>query len=544
MRSSSITEEAVPSGDLARKLLWLTAFRMVATTLILGIVAVRLLLKPPTAELSREDSISFVLIALVYGASLLQAVILRSGRVRVRVAAYVQIAEDVVLASALVYLTGGVDSPFTFTYSLAVVSASILFLQRGARLGAVAATGAFLVLAVLIHIGWVRAPVDAPPVSVSRLVFAVTSNGLAQLLIAELAGYLSRQLSTTGGRLFASERNLQRLTTLQQQILTYMPSGLMTCSADGWITFMNPAGRTILGLPAHSEAPVKVAEVLPGVDALSPGSRRNELQVSTPQGDRTLGLTLTALAESPGDQLIVFQDLTQLRKAEDELRRADRLASLGKLSAQLAHEIRNPLAAMRGSAQLLAQEPHADPSAARLSAILVRESDRLSALVESFLQFARPPPPTRREVLLSELVHDTVEMLRTDPMASAVRVETELHPVRALVDPDQLRQVLINLIRNALEAVRGAGTVRVSVEGTPAPRIRIWDSAGSIPAPDLTRIFEPFYTTRPGGTGLGLSTAHTLVRAHGGALTVQSSPHEGTEFVITFPPVAAAGSAA
>jgi two-component system sensor histidine kinase PilS (NtrC family) len=234
--------------------------------------------------------------------------------------------------------------------------------------------------------------------------------------------------------------------------------------------------------------------------------------------------------------LIVFQDLSELRQAESELKRADHLAALGRLSAQLAHEIRNPLAAMRGSAQMLAQDARPEDSSHRLANILVREADRLSHLVEDFLRFARPPPPVLREASLSQLVSDTIEMLRADPLCQRVHVELELEPVLVEMDADQLRQVLINLLRNALAAAGTGGTVRVTVRRAGGrPEIRIWDSAGSIPQGNLERIFEPFYTTKPGGTGLGLSTAHSIVRAHGGAIRVSSNPAQGTEFVVGLP---------
>jgi two-component system sensor histidine kinase PilS (NtrC family) len=279
-----------------------------------------------------------------------------------------------------------------------------------------------------------------------------------------------------------------------------------------------------------------VQELLPGLPGIERVPRA-ELKVETPRGPRILGLTLAPLEGTDrATRLIVFQDLTALRRAEDELRRADRLAALGTLAAQLAHEIRNPLAAMRGSAQMLAQDNAGDPAASRLTAILLRESDRLSRLVEEFLRFARPPKPVRRGVELELLVQETMEMLQTDPLSRGVELELELRPVAATVDPDQLRQVLLNLARNAFEAAGAGGRVRVSLaaEGGMA-RLSVWDSAGSIPESHLGRIFEPFFTTRSGGTGLGLATAYSIVRAHEGRLQVASTPETGTEFTVELP---------
>ena len=172
----------------------------------------------------------------------------------------------------------------------------------------------------------------------------------------------------------------------------------------------------------------------------------------------------------------------------------------------------------------------------RLVSILVREADRLHNLLEDFLRFARPNAPSRRNTELDRLLLETVEMARSDPGANGVPIETIVAPVRADVDPDQMKQVLLNLLRNAVDAVRGDGRVRVELaDQGGAVHLRVWDSGGRIPREDLSRIFEPFYTTKANGTGLGLSTAHSIVRAHGGHLQVSSSPEDGTEFVIEVP---------
>ncbi len=191
---------------------------------------------------------------------------------------------------------------------------------------------------------------------------------------------------------------------------------------------------------------------------------------------------------------------------------------------------------MRGSAQMLAQDGAEDPGVSRLTAILLRESDRLSRLVEEFLRFARPPKPVARRVELEQLVRETMEMLQTDPLSRGVELELDLRPVSAMVDPDQLRQVLLNLVRNAFEAAGAGGRVRVSLASEGGlVRLCVWDSAGAIPESHLGRIFEPFFTTRSGGTGLGLATAYSIVRAHEGRLQVTSTPEMGTEFTVELP---------
>jgi two-component system sensor histidine kinase PilS (NtrC family) len=518
--------------ELRRKLTWLTAFRIVATSLSLVAVVLRLLNQTPL-EPARSDWAAFAIIGFVYLLSLVTAVVVRRGRWTTP-AVFIQVLGDLVIATALVTMTGGADSPFTFTYSLAVISGAILLERRGAL--AMAAAGSLVYAGVVlgVHDGMARVLFPSRHAS-----FLLGSHVLAMFLVAVLAGYLSRQLSAAGGALSAREKDLRRLETLQAQILACMPSGLVTCDAWGRVTFVNRAAGVILGLEESAAPGRSLEDLLPGALHLGRRTSRRELTVRTPAGERILGLSTTPLMdEREGALLIVFQDLTELRRMEDGLRRADRLAALGTMSAQLAHEIRNPLAAMKGSAQLLAQDRAADVMTVKLTGVLVREADRLSRLVEDFLRFARPPVPTRREVQVDRLVVETVDMLRGDPLARDVRLEVDPGgaPLSVWLDPDQLQQVLLNLTRNALQATGPQGQVRVELRQAGGEVVlKVWNAGAPIPRADLARLFEPFFTTREGGTGLGLATAHSIVRAHGGDIRVRSEEGVGTEFAVILP---------
>jgi two-component system sensor histidine kinase PilS (NtrC family) len=522
--------------DLRRKLVWLTAFRTVTTTLLLGAFGIRLLSQPATEELVGQNVVPFVLIGLVYLVTLIFGLILRGGRIG-QSAAYIQVLGDILLASSLVYITGGTESPFTFTYSMAVIASSILFNSPAPFIAAAMSSAAFISLSMLIRTNvLVRPALDSVPGPTDRFVFLLAANALAQFLIAALASYLSRQLRAAGGKLSVKEADLQKLGRLQRQILACMPSGLITCKSDGTISFINKAGSIILGLPTDGTTPENIERLIPGALKLNPGARRSETAVGTQSGQRVLGLSVAQLEGNEDSLLVVFQDLTELRRMEDELRRIDHLAALGTLAAQLAHEIHNPLASMRGSAQLLAAEADTDRESSRLAQILIRESDRLSALVEDFLRFARPPPPVMRACSLTQLVAETVDLLRADPLAAGVEIQMKLPEVWAPIDPDQIKQVLLNLLRNACAAVGPGGKVRIQLEQDGhGSRIRVWDSAGSIPESHLQSIFDPFFTTRESGNGLGLSIAHSIVQGHGGMIQVSSSPSSGTEFVVGFP---------
>ncbi len=535
------SSKSAVESDLKVKLTWVVVFRTVAISLLLIVSVVRIWSGPQGSELSSADSLSFVLIGGVYLVTLLYGVLLRQGLGATRRGAWAQVLGDIILATSLVYLTGAADSPFVFTYSLAVVAAAILLFRRGAFVTAGATALVFTGVSLAVQYGSLMPPSGSQPMQIDRLAFVLTSHALAQFLIAALAGYLAEQVSRTDVRLSAREADLKELVALQNQIVNAMPSGLVTCDEKGEITFVNPAAMVILGQRLGDSMPQHLDQLLPGASRLPRSVRRAELSVETPVGRRDLGLAVTPLEEGSTALLVVFQDLTYLRRLQDELRRIDHLASLGRMSAQLAHEIRNPLASMRGSAQLLGDDVKNSPHSVRLAQIIVRESDRLASLVDSYLEHARPPPPARENIRIDSVVAETVEMLRADPMTNGVSIEESLAAVEGLADPAQLRQVLINLLRNALVAVGKGGRVRVTVdEESNQARIRVWDSAGSIPAEDLLRIFEPFYTTREAGTGLGLSTVHAIVQAHSGLIAVTSSAADGTTFTVALPKRSAA----
>lgn len=523
MRSSNAVRETI-----AQRLSWISAFRIVATLLLLAAYVGQLLSRPPPVEIGPVEAWLFALVGLSFFASLIYSLWLRDGR-RLGTLAVIQIFGDGAFGAGLSALTGGLESPFIFVFLLAVLLGAVALDQRGAMLAASANSIAMLAMAV------VRWSLETTRPFLPVQVFPLFVDVMAQFLVGALSGYLARQLTATGGRLVEREADLSALANLQRQILSCMPSGLMTLDPSGRITFVNRAATQILSLD-DVQRPL-IDSLLPGIQKLAPHPRRHELKIFGRPEDKVLGLSVVPLeGGAPGDALVVFQDLTALRRAQEELARADRLASLGKLSAQLAHEIRNPLASMRGAAQLLANGGAPGAVTTRLTGILVREADRLGELVEDFLKFARPSSPRRQKVDLAELVHQTVEMLRVDPLANSVRLSEAVEPVDADVDPDQIRQVLINLARNALSAAGVDGEVRVQARPSQqGAELEVWDSAGKIAEEDLPRLFEPFFSRHAGGTGLGLSTVHTIVTAHEGKIHVSSSPTRGTSFIVSLP---------
>lgn len=495
------------------RLTWLTLFRALATALLLVVFGVGALSRPPATPTTDEIA-SYALIATAFVLTLISAVLLRRGTAG-RGLAWAQVLFDLVLASAVTHLTGGLESPLSFVYSLAIIGAAVLLGQRGALVSA----GLGLVAMLVVGQG-----------SNSRALFSAATQFTAQVLIAVLAGYLAEQLSRTGGRLDEREQDFRQLEDLQNRIVAAMPSGLVTCDDAMRVTFVNPAGAAILGIDAEAKG-LYLDQVMPGVTRAR-GVRRFELSVRTPRGERMLGLSLTDLEVGSKALLVVFQDLTELRRLEHDLERIDHLAELGRFSAQLAHEIRNPLASVRGAAQILGEDTAGTPQE-KLARLIMREADRLASLVDGYLKLARPPPPVFAKTRLDLLVTETLEMLRADPEMARVTIEEDALPLEAACDAAQVKQVLINLLRNAVRATGTHGRVRVSVRADgDRPLIEVWDSAGSISPDDQLHLFEPFFS-KAGGTGLGLSTVQSIVHAHGGTVRVASTPTSGTTFSVT-----------
>jgi len=391
----------------------------------------------------------------------------------------------------------------------------------------------------------------------------------ALLLVALLASALSRELRIAGEALSESASDLVLLRNLHEHTVDSLNSGLLTTDLENHVRSLNPEAERITGLAPSEVLGRDLEEVLPGVrEALmvgretpSGGRLRARMPLVQPGGEkRHLGLASSILRDGEGlasGWVVIFQDVTEVVAMEQELRRSERLAGIGQLAADIAHEIRNPLAAISGSVQILEAslgEHEADPEPRRLMSIVLREIDRLNDLITEFLQFARPAPTKPTQVDLGSVVQDLVEMFEA-ARPEGVEIEVDLGTkLTALADPTQVRQILWNLILNAAQAMPEGGRICISVaevaaepqEGASEGRndakggadfveVTVADTGVGIAPEVLERIFDPFFTTKPEGSGLGLATVHRIVEANGGNLRVQSLVGEGTVLRVRFP---------
>ncbi len=506
-------------------------------------------------------------IAFTFLATLVYAGLFRFVRSPARFGA-IQLATDIAIVTSLVFFSGGGDSIFSFLYLPITVYGAVVYDRRGAYGTAVLASagyGAVLLAAEPIEM----ASVLGGMASFERVFALWVVHTSALLLVALLSSALARELRIAGEALSESASDLVRLRHLHEHTVASLNSGLLTTDSEGRVRSLNPEAERISGRALAEVRGRDLEEVLPGVrEALSVGREtpsggrlRARLLLVHPGGQkRHLGLASSILRDGEGlasGWVVIFQDVTEVVAMEQELRRSERLAGVGQLAADIAHEIRNPLAAISGSVELLEAGlggTDRDLEPRRLMGIVHREIDRLNDLITEFLQFARPAPAKRTPVDLGAVVEDLVGMFEvTRP--EGVEIEVDLATrLTALADPTQVRQILWNLVLNAVQAMPEGGCIRISVaelgeepqEGASEGRneakgrtgfveVTVADTGTGIAPEVLERIFDPFFTTRADGSGLGLATVHRIGEANGGNLRVESSVGEGTVLRVRFP---------
>lgn len=468
----------------------------------------------------------------------------------------VQTAGDLLVETLLVYFTGGLDSPFSFLYLVSIITASTLLYRRGGLLTASGAAILYGVLVDLMHYGVLpmpdqslMAPVAWDP---SRLYFNMAANFSGFYATALLTSYLSEQLQRTSLELSANRQNLAELRALNQNVVESIPSGLITLSSFGTATFVNPAGAAILQRDPIVILGRHVTELgffdLDGWSAareeLSQGQvvRRELDQFTIGDAPRSIGFAVSPLSTLEGSAAgytVIFQDLTDMKKLEAEVRLKDRMAAVGELSAGIAHEIRNPLAAIAGSVQVLKNSRSLTPQEQRLMSIVLKESERLNKSISDFLRFVRPQEKRAVAFDVAASLAETLDLLANSPELH------ERHVIRREIDPpsfqltgdaDQIRQVFWNIARNAVQAMPQGGVLTVhTVVTDDGYHIVFSDSGRGMSQADLQRLFQPFRTNFPSGTGLGMAISYRIVQEHGGKIDVISREGEGTSITISLP---------
>lgn len=534
------------TDSLKRSIGWLTAARIVVLLLILFSAVL--------VQAGAGVALQLSFLYLLNGAAVLLALFHWTvGRhLPATLEAYIQLLGDLAIVTVLVYGSGGPDSVFNFLYLVVIGTSAFLLYRTGAVLIASIAAVLYGSVVQLLSYGILPPPPLAPVsdwgAARVRYNLAITVAGFYG--VAFMVSYLSEKLRSARDELVLRQRALQRLQHLHGNVIATMSSGLMTTDAQQRITFLNRAGGQLLGVdPARAPGcllPELGFRLPEGWDqirerARGPETYRDEFEIERGDERRVLGYSLRLLKDAEGEEgtLLLFQDLTDLKKLERQARFQSQLAAVGELAGGIAHEIRNPLASISGSVQVLSKELNVGSAERRLMEIIVSESSRLSKILEDFLRFVRPQERRVAEFDVAKTVIEVMDLFRlSDEVSDAHRIAMDVEPPSSVLsgDRDQIRQIVYNVAKNAVHAMSAGGTLTVTGREEDAwYAIRFTDTGRGMNEEELSRLFTPFSTAFDGGTGLGMAIVRRIVEDHGGAIDAESRPGEGTTVAVMLP---------
>ena len=544
--------------DLRSRVSTLIAVRVIVGTLLLGSATLVQINRP---GMLLVDPL-FFLIGLTYALSVVYVATLRFVNSHPWLVD-LQLGTDAVLVSAFIYVTGGVTSYFSSLFLLPIIAASTVRFRRGAI--QVAILTAILYLAIVsgqyldvfasLPLTWqLQPPVTLPTLTFAQYTVAINLFGF--VAVALLAGSLAEGLRSAGAQLEDASHQIEDLRAFNEYVIDSLLSGLVTTDAACHVLTLNRAAAAITGVTADQAIGRDIGDVLQlppqfraRLDAFGDtGSVRIDLQYRTSDGRLLdIGMTATTMAVPTGGTgyLFTFQDVTDMKRLERHARLQQRLAALGEMAAGIAHEIRNPLASMSGSIQVLRQELPLSEEQAQLMDIVLRESERLNDTIRSFLAYARPQRFVVARLDVSKVMQDTALLLRNSPdvrEGHVVDVDVPQEPVWFEADEHQIKQIVWNLATNGLRAMSKGGHLRLSVATDYSTDLlsadvvlSVQDQGCGIPPEELDGIFQPFRSSFEKGTGLGLAIVHRIVTDYNGVIQVSSDVGVGTTVKVVLP---------
>lgn len=437
-----------------------------------------------------------------------------------------------IYVTLLIYFIGLNQSLLVFLYLINIILCGVVFQRSG---------GLYLALFTSVCFSMLLA-LDTR-VQGNSLYLAVGVNNLAFFTVAYLSGYLSEQLNFMGIELRERGRDIRLLKNLNSMILDNMASGLLTLDNSGTILQLNENAKNILRVEGI-DIGISLNSVLPEFVNVARDTMGTvfEIEVDTSEGKRLLRIHRSSLNDEAGERqgaILVFEDITDLRKLENRVHQSEKMAGIGQLAAGIAHEIRNPLASISGSVEMLQGGSARSDDEKKLMGIVIKEIDRLNKLITEFLDFARPQDVRLMELDLSQLIKGTIEEVQFIPAAKDVIFDIDISPqLKIQGHRDKLKQAFLNIFINAVQALDTKEIKRISVTAKKANDsvvVTVEDTGCGIDDKIIKKIFEPFLTTKSKGTGLGLAVVHSILNAHKATVDVKSVKGEGTTFVVSFP---------
>lgn len=552
------------SGEEEKSFRKLTFMRLVVATVMVGAAIMVLQIEGKVTSMAALYS----LLGVLYLSSASAYLAFRTG-VRFKPLVWTLMLMDLAVLTMIVHYSGGSCSFFSILYIFPIIMAGIYFQLFGGLVAAALAALAYVIYAFMEFSGYLY-PVGSTLLNHSYSIsFMPLLRGYLHIVVfifsGLISGYVSRRIQKKREELAIRERELKNVRLNTDSIIKNMSSGLIVADSYGEILSLNPAATEILGLDKtvmdyRGHFIDEVLQHMPDLlgeiqEALEDGRprKRHEVEVEREDGGRIiLGISVSLIRKEDEDEvygaIALFQDLTEVISMRERVRRADRMAAVGELSASIAHEIRAPLASICGSIEMLQGEMETTGQNRDLMNLIMEESDRLDAMITEFLEFARMRRPSFSDVDISGCVRDVVTLLKNSPeVGKEISFSIQNQPnINACVDDEQIKQVFLNLGINACEAMGKCGKLEISLgceelvlrdggEPEECVKIEFVNNGPPVPEEDIDKLFQPFFTTREGGTGLGLATAARIVENHRGAIKVKSSRKKRTVFTVIIP---------
>jgi two-component system sensor histidine kinase PilS (NtrC family) len=543
--------------------------RIIILTLLLTITFLFQVSKKQYFFISMTNSFYYFL-SLFYFVTIVYAIFFKKVKDLQKFAS-VQIIFDHLFITGLIYFTGGKESFFPIAYVYSIIGSSIIFYKRGAFFSASFSTLLYGLLLLLQLYHWIT-PLGQPSFyDPGQIFYSLLLYMATFYIVAFLSSTISEELKKKKKELIQKQVDYKQLETFNRNIIQSLDSGLLTINLAGKIVFLNRTAEKILNQSQEQLKDISIFDLFPKIDEVIdevkkkgsgpfPDYQRYQTLLTNHDGQNIhLGFSISPLTDPDGlliGHTLIFQDITKFKEMEEQMKRVDKMAAIGLLAAGMAHEIRNPLASLSGSIQMLKSELRLKRHQQQLMTIIMRESERLNALVTDFLLFAQPPQTNKKPCEIRKVIEETINLFVNSPsFHEDIRIQppTLNENLQVMIDPDQMKQVFWNLLMNAAQSMFNAGEIRIFLEkqngiswetnlplltqtkGKEWVKISITDSGNGIPLQEREKIFEPFFTTKENGTGLGLSIVHKIIENHNGRIKVESEVGKGSTFAIFLP---------
>jgi len=551
-------------SELSARLQTLMFLRVLFVSFLLG-ASIFIQVKETQTYFAYIQTAHFFLLATIYFLTFIYVILLKYAK-NLLWFAYLQLLVDTLFVTVIIYTTGGIDSVFSFLYILTIINGSIILYRKGGMLIASCCSILYGLLLDLHYYNFIKPLGIRGPYATEyeaiHLFYLIFVNIAGFYLVAYLSSYLSEQTRKSRVELKEKQIDIDKLEILNESIIESITSGLIALDGQNKMIFFNPAAEEIFGIEAVSASGHRIDHVFPFLSGYLTEERSMSTETTEkappfvdlpylkPNGDKIhLRLSISPLRFPVGNKkgsILIFQDVTEIKKIEAEMKKVEGLAIIGELAAGVAHEIRNPMASISGSIQMLAEGLEKDNVNRQLMDIVSREINRLNNLVNDFLLFARPKKANWQEFDLNQLILESLELFQNSQHWTE---KTKLiidfrHDIRLESDPEQVRQVLWNLFLNAREAMPDGGSLYVTTTDLNSNethadhkmvKIVVRDTGKGFDDKALSQLFIPFFTTKQGGSGLGLATVKRIVEGLQGKVTGSNHPERGARITIFLP---------